>query len=99
MRRSYSSRTWARVRFAPNDAFASIFVPSTATCPSRPSPCRTHSLRTWVNRSVTASWQATTNRETVQWSGTSPAQATRNATSTAHSRSTCRDERTPRAQA
>nr|WP_198541263.1 hypothetical protein [Parafrankia soli] len=52
-----------------------------------------------MNRSVTASWQATTNRETVQWSGTSPAQATRNATSTAHSRSTCRDERTPRAQA
>ncbi len=46
-----SSRSRFSVRFASFDAFAAIFVPSSAISPSFPSPAAAASTSTWPNRS------------------------------------------------
>jgi hypothetical protein len=89
-------RSHAPVRLASTDAFAAILVPSMAIVPNRPNPAFAASRSTCTNRSANAVWWACRKRAITEWSGTSAAQITRNATSTSHSRSICRDERTPR---
>jgi hypothetical protein len=94
-----SFRRPASVRFASFDAFAPIFVPSSATTPAFPIPSRAHSTRTSANRAAAVPANCCRNRATVAWSGPSPAQITRNATSCPHSRSIRRDDVTPFAYA
>ena len=98
-RRSSSARIFSSLRLAANDAFAATFVPSRVTVSNRTIPALAHSASTSANNRSTTSGAMSANRQTVLWSGTSPAQITRNATSSQHSRSICRDERTPRAYA
>jgi len=81
---------------ASSEALAAILVPSIATVPNRAKPACAATSSTWVNNAANASWQSARNRATVEWSGTSWAHSTRNATSVPHNRSTCREDRTPR---
>jgi hypothetical protein len=90
--RSASARNLSSVRLASIEAFAAIFVPSTAIEATRPRPAFAHSLSTCSNKSVNAASCSARNRAIVVWSGMSCAQITRNATSTVHNRSICRDE-------
>lgn len=77
------------------EALARIFVPSIATVPNLPKPARAAIINTCENKSVNASCASPRNLAMVVWSGTSWAHSTRNATSVRHSRSICREERTP----
>jgi len=70
------------VRFACIEAGAAIFVPSRATRPTPAMPALAHSRSDAENRLFRAcSWRER-NRAIVVWSGKSPAQITRKATST-----------------
>lgn len=53
------------VRFADRDAFAAIFVPSSAIVPSFPIPSRAHSTSTSPNSDSTAPGNAGRNRQIV----------------------------------
>ena len=83
------------MRLASLAAFAPMRTPSNATTPNRTMPNCAHSCNEAVSRSANAaSWTLRKLARTV-WSGMSEAQMIRNATSVAHSRSICRDERSP----
>ena len=60
-----SARSRSSVRFAAFDAFAVIFVPSSATVPTWPMPSRAHSISTCVNSSCARSGNAARNRAIV----------------------------------
>ncbi len=55
-------------------------------------PSFAHSISTWSNRPAAASPSPARNRAIVTWSGTSPAQITRNAMSVRHAASIRRED-------
>jgi len=60
-----SSASFPSVRLAAFDADAAIFIPSSATTPSRPMPSRAHKPSTCANNTGTASPKAPLNRAIV----------------------------------
>ncbi len=71
-------------RFAGFDAFAAIFIPSSATTPSFPMPSRAHNASTSAKNGAVIPGNALRNSEIVTWRGVFPAQITPNATSVPH---------------
>ena len=63
---SASFRSPSSVRFAAFDAFAAIFIPSSATVPSRPIPSRAHKISTSVKNAAVASGKSDRNRANVE---------------------------------
>ena len=94
-----SLRSPSSDRFASLDALAAIFVPSSATTPTRPIPSLAHKTRTCAKNGAAVSANRCRNRAIVTWSGARPAQTTRNATSCSHRASIRRDDVTPFAYA